>query len=238
MSKNETQQVRKAAFSTLLSQIDSNQPLLLLPLRLETHFREGSFPKYPAPGEKVPSSSASMEWRRELLNEAFSPFDTYIFQKKLAIERTMSELLEQKLAYLLKEYYNYDISAETNALVKEAAVLLPFVSRWRGDFYFVANLLGALRQCQVEVAIDRYSHLDTTICWQPRVRYSVLIPGLTPEEYRERTETMEPLVAFLKEWFIPFDVRCEVNIKEHHPVQGTHGRVTLDYNTEVKNNKE
>ena len=150
----------------------------------------------------------------------------------------MSELLEQKLAYLLKEYYNYDISAETNELVKEAAVLLPFVSRWRGDLYFVANLLGALMQCQVEVAIDRYSHLDTTICWQPRVRYSVLIPGLTPEEYRERTETMEPLVAFLKEWFIPFDVRCEVNIKEHHPVQGTHGRVTLDYNTEVKNNKE
>ena len=115
---------------------------------------------------------------------------------------------------------------------------VPFVSRWRGDLYFVANLLGALMQCQVEVAIDRYSHLDTTICWQPRVRYSVLIPGLTPEEYRERTETMEPLVAFLKEWFIPFDVRCEVNIKEHHPVQGTHGRVTLDYNTEVKNNKE
>ena len=71
MSKNETQQVRKAAFSTLLSQIDSNQPLLLLPLRLETHFREGSFPKYPAPGEKVPSSSAPMEWRRELCVRIF-----------------------------------------------------------------------------------------------------------------------------------------------------------------------
>lgn len=189
-------------------------------------------------GEDSARKFKELEWRRELLNEAFSPFDTYIFQKKLAIEHTMSELLEQKLAYLLKEYYNFDISTETNELVKKAAVLLPFVSRWRGDFYFVANLLGALMHCHVEVAIDRYSHLDTTICWQPRVKYSVLIPGLTPEEYRERTEAMVPLVAFLKEWFIPFDVRCEVKIKEHHPTQGTHGRVTLDYNTEVKNNNE
>lgn len=188
-------------------------------------------------GEDVAKKYKELEWRRELLNEAFSPFDTYIFRKKLAIERQMSELLEQKLAYLLKEYYNFDLSAETNELVKEAAVLLPFISRWRGDLYFVANLLGSLMNCQVEVAIDRYSHMDTTICWQPRVRYFVLIPGLTPEEYRQKTEAMIPLVTFLKEWFIPFDVRCEIKIKEHHPIQ-ENARVTLDYNTEVKNNNE
>ena len=41
MSKTiNTQQAQKSAFSALLSQIDSNQPLLLLPLRLETHFQD------------------------------------------------------------------------------------------------------------------------------------------------------------------------------------------------------
>ena len=112
----------------------------------------------------------------------------------------------------------------------------PFVSRWRGDLNFVANLFGALMDCEVEVSTSRYSHLDSTICWLPRVRFDLLIPGLTPEEYRERMEALEPLARFVREWFVPFDVRCEVKIKEHHPVQGTHGRVTLDYNTEVNSN--
>lgn len=188
-------------------------------------------------GEDVAQKFKELEWRRELLNEAFSPFDTYIFRKKLMIERNTSELLEQKLEYLLKEYFNFDLATETNELVKEAAVLLPFVSRWRGDFSFVANLFGALMNCEVEVSTSRYSHLDSTICWLPRVRFDLLIPGLTPEEYRKRTETMEPLVCFVREWLIPFDVWCEVKIKEHHPIQGTQKRVTLDYNTEVNNNR-
>ena len=186
-------------------------------------------------GEDVAQKFKELEWRRELLNEAFSPFDTYIFRKKLTIERHMSELLDQKLEYLLKEYYNFDLAAETNSLVKEAAVLLPFVSRWRGDFNFVANLLGTLVGCEVEVTTGRYSHLDTTICWLPRVRYDLLIPGLTPEAYRERKEEIEPLVCFIKEWLIPFDVICEVKIKEHHPKVETLGRGTLDYNTEAAN---
>jgi len=184
-------------------------------------------------GEDVTKKYKDLEWRKELLNEAFSPFDTYIFRKKLTIERKMSEMLEQKLDYLLKTYYDVDLAAETNDLVKEAAVILPFVSRWRGDFQFVANLLGALMECEVEVSTGRYSHLDTTICWLPRVRYNLLIPGLTPEAYRERKETLEPLVHFIKEWFIPFDVWCEVKIKEHHPVQGSREVLTLDYDTEL-----
>lgn len=186
-------------------------------------------------GENVAQKFKELEWRRELLNEAFSPFDTYIFRKKLTIERHMSELLDQKLEYLLKEYYNFDMAAESNSLVKEAAVLLPFVSRWRGDFNFVANLLETLVECEVEVSTGRYSHLDTTICWLPRVRYDLLIPDLTPEAYRERKEEIEPLVSFIKEWFIPFDVICEVKIKEHHHIGETLGRVTLDYNTEAVN---
>ena len=58
-------------------------------------------------GEDFSEKYEELEWRRELLNEAFSPFDTYVFRKKLEIERQASELLEQKLSYLLKEYFKY-----------------------------------------------------------------------------------------------------------------------------------
>ena len=184
-------------------------------------------------GEDVAAKYQELEWRRELLNEAFSPFDTYIFRKKLFIERKASELLEQKLEYLLKEYFYFDLAAETNELVKEAATLLPFVSRWRGDFGFISNLLGALMNCEVEMLVTRYSHLDTTICWLPQVRYNLLIPGLTPESYLKCTAELEPLVQFLKEWLIPFDVMCEVKIKEHKDSRAMAVERTLDYNTEL-----
>ena len=155
-------------------------------------------------GEDFAAKYKELEWRRELLNEAFSPFDTYVFLKKLTIERKASELLDQKLTFLLKSYFGFDINKESNALVKEAAILLPFVSRWRGDLGFVANLLGALMNCEVEMTKGRYSHQDTTRNWLP-----------------------------LKEWFVPFEVRCEIDVKEHSQPQNPDGRLTLNYNTEL-----
>lgn len=184
-------------------------------------------------GEDFAAKYKELEWRRELLNEAFSPFDTYVFLKKLTIERKASELLDQKLTFLLKSYFGFDINKESNALVKEAAILLPFVSRWRGDLGFVANLLGALMNCEVEMTKGRYSHQDTTRNWLPVVRYKLLIPGLTAEEFKKMKVDLVPLGDFLKEWFVPFEVRCEIDVKEHSQPQNPEGRLTLNYNTEL-----
>ena len=184
-------------------------------------------------GEDFIEKYEELEWRRELLNEAFSPFDTYIFRKKLEIERLASELLDQKLNYLLKEYFFFDLEAEEDPLVKEAAMLLPFVSRWRGDLGLVGNLLGALMHCEVEIVKGRYSPVDTTRQWLPQVTYKLLIPGLTSASYLELTNALKPLTAFLKEWLIPFDVRCVIEIKQHMVPQNPDGSMTLNYNTEL-----
>ncbi len=178
-------------------------------------------------------STEELEWRIHMLSEAFVPFDSYVFHNKLNIERQVSELLDDKLAYVLREYFGYDIKQETSPLVRDAAVLLPYVSWWRGDFGFIKNLLRSLIHCDVVMTEGRYSHLDTTVCWLPKVRYELLISGLTPEEYRQRNEEIQPLRDFLIEWFIPFDVVCEILIKEHPTVQNPAGSLTLDYNTET-----
>jgi hypothetical protein len=156
-----------------------------------------------------------------------------VFRKKLDIERQASELLDQKLTYLLKEYFNFDIEAEQNDLVKEAAVILPFVSRWRGNLGLVGNILGALMHCEVETIKGRYSPIDTTRLWLPQVTYKLLIPGLTPATYQELAKSLEPLTAFLKEWLIPFDVRCVIEIKQHMVPQKPDGGMMLNYNTEL-----
>ena len=182
-------------------------------------------------GEDFTAKYEELEWRRELLNETFTPYDTYVFRKKLEIERQASELLDQKLSYLLKEYFNFDMESERNNLVKEAAVMLPFVSFLRGDLGMVGNLLGALFQCEVEVVKGRYSSVDTTRAWLPQVTYKLLIPDMTPSSYQEVAKSLEPLAAFLKEWLIPFDVKCMIEIKQHLMPQHPDGSLTLNYNT-------
>ena len=184
-------------------------------------------------GEDFAAKYKELEWRRELLSESFAPFDTYVFRKKLDIERQASELLDQKLTYLLKEYFNFDIEAEQNDLVKEAAVILPFVSRWRGNLGLVGNILGALMHCEVETIKGRYSPIDTTRLWLPQVTYKLLILGLTPATYQELAKSLEPLTAFLKEWLIPFDVRCVIEIKQHMVPQKPDGGVMLNDNAEL-----
>jgi hypothetical protein len=185
-------------------------------------------------GEDVAQKFKELEWRKELLTEAFAPFDTYVFYKKLTIERYTSELLEHKLEYVLKTYFDFDLASEPSPLVREAAVLLPFVNGLRGDFGFISSLLGALMDCEVEHSEGRYSDIDTTLCWLPEVRYRLLIPGLTAEEYRKKTEQLQPLIDFVKEWLIPFEVRCDICIREHPDAAGNpHECLTLNYNTEL-----
>lgn len=186
-------------------------------------------------GEDAAEKFKKIQRRIQLLNEAFLPIDTNAFRQRLIVERQVSELLQNKLTYVLKEYFGIDLDVLEGPLVKEAALMLPYISRSRGDFSIVSALLGALLHCQVRVMTGRYSHTDTTLRWLPRVRFELLIPGLSPEEFRTVNAELQPLRDFICEWFIPFEVKCDIVIKEHHSEQLVNTRLTLDYNMEFKN---
>ena len=186
-------------------------------------------------GEDAAEKFKKIQRRIRLLNEAFLPIDTNAFRQRLFVERQVSELLQNKLTYVLSEYFGIDLEKEESPLVREAALMLPYISRSRGDFGLVGELLGALLHCRVKTMTGRYSQTDTTRRWLPRVRYELLISGLSPEEFRIKNAELEPLRVFIREWFIPFEVKCDILIKEHHSEQQVNTRLTLDYNTELKN---
>ena len=186
-------------------------------------------------GEDAAEKFKKIQRRIRLLNEAFLPIDTNAFRQRLLVERQVSELLQNKLTYVLKEYFGIDLDTVESPLVKEAALMLPYISRSRGDFSLVGALLGALLHCQVHTTTGRYSQTDTTLRWLPRVRFELLIPGLSPEEFRTLNAEVQPLREFICEWFIPFEVKCDIVIKEHHSEQQVNTRLTLDYNMELKN---
>lgn len=172
------------------------------------------------------------EQQMKVLSDAFLPFDTLHFRRQLEVERQVSELLDGKLEYLLKEGFGFDLAAETNPYVREFAVLLPCIRHRRGDFGLVRELLAAVFHCEVGFSERRYSESDSTLSWLPAVRYELFIPGLSPAEFQALYRDVQPLTEFLSEWFMPVEVRLEIVIRQPHSERQP-DTLTLDYNTEI-----
>ena len=184
-------------------------------------------------GEDSAEKFKKLQLRLRLLREAFKPIDTFHFRESIHLEHLIDELLQDKLSYILSTYFGVDLDKIENHYVREAASLLPYVNRHRGDFGFIANLLQTIIKCEVRMSTGRYSHSDTTRSWLPMVRYELVIPGLTPEEFQKMNKELEPLREFLCEWLVPAEVWCQIIIKEYDVPQQTNTRLTLGYNTEV-----
>ena len=175
----------------------------------------------------------ALELQLRVLTEAFLPFDTFSFRRLLRAERMIEELLGDKLTWLLKTYYDFDLEAVENPYVREFAVLLPGIRRWRGDFQLLRNLLASTFHCEVQMLERRFGDDDSTRAWIPEIRYELLIPDLSPEQYGKLHSDILPLRDFLAEWFMPMEVRLEIAVKHHQAAVGINGEMTLDYNTEL-----
>ncbi len=175
-----------------------------------------------------------IEYRLKVLSEAFLPFDTFTFRRHLKVEHGVSDLLRDKWDHILKTCFGFDLKGEKNPYVRTFAVLLPGIRRWRGDFDLLRSLLADVFRCEVKLLERRYSETDSTKAWLPEVRYELLIPDLSPEEFRTLQADILPLRDFLSEWFVPLDVRLEIIAKHHGASAGLNGQLTLDYNTELE----
>lgn len=171
--------------------------------------------------------------KEELLKELFKPVDTLAFRTRLHLEEQVSQLLSDKLALLLERYLGYDLTREENPYVRKVAPLLLFVSRLRGDFGFIRNLLAQLFECEVRMKIGRYAWEEGSECSQPSVEYELIVPDLTVETYRDWDQQIDPLREFIAEWFIPFDTRCSIELKSPQQPFVLGDRMILGYNTEL-----
>ena len=93
-------------------------------------------------GDDVKERYDEIHRRVRLLEDAFLPFDTFYFRRCLVAERQVSELLNRKLEFILKKFFDFDLAAESDPYVKEAAVLLPYVNNWKGNLDFIRLLLA------------------------------------------------------------------------------------------------
>lgn len=145
----------------------------------------------------------------------------------------MSQLLDDKVSYLLKKFYHLDLSQEQNPYIKFLSVLLPYISKLRANFGLMRDLLQTLVGCEVEMNTGRYSEKDSTRYWLPWLKYDLLIDNLTNPQYNELRQDILGLEKFITEWFMPFDVKCSLRLKQHGYPRKVEENLTLDYNTEL-----
>lgn len=175
----------------------------------------------------------AMQQRIALLREAFTPIDTNIFRRRLYIESEITELLNSQIDHLLKAYLGYDRSQENNPYIKTLSVILPYVSKLRGNTFFMKDLLSTILNCEVEMKTGRYSEKDNTRYWLPWIKYELMMANLTAKEYKEQSQQIKELEAFINHWFMPFDTHCSLSIKHHGEAFKPENNLILDYNTEL-----
>ena len=173
--------------------------------------------------------------RRNLLTDAFSPLDNFNFRERLHLEKQVSSILYDKVKIILQDYFGINPDGEKDPLVRKLMMWLPFISDYRGDLHFVKMLLKKLLECEVELDLShRFSESDSSRVWLPEARYTAVIPGLDVEGFRGNLERFSPLVTFIREWFIPFDVNFVLDIRPHGSSERGAWEEILDYNCELQ----
>ena len=182
--------------------------------------------------EPQPSGEQINE-RRRLMLDMFNAIDTFTFRRRLQVEQQVSELLEQKLSYVLQTYFRYDLSTAPNTYVRDLAMMLPFVHSLRGDLQLVRNLLASIFDCHVNLRRRCYSESDSTRCWLPMIDYELIIPDLTQQDYEQLMLELTPVEQFIREWLLPFEAQCSITIRWHDAAPDTPTGRLLDYNTRL-----
>ena len=184
-------------------------------------------------GEDFERKYEALKKEKELLRELFKPVDTLSFRFRLHLEREASGLCGDKIALLLKRYFDYDLSREENPYIRKCAPLLLAVSRLRANYGFIRHLLKHLFECEVLMKKRRYCWEEGTQSSQPAITYQLVIPDLDAAGYASLNRQIAPFREFLCEWFIPFDTYCSISVKQPGYPFVLGRRLLLNYNTEI-----
>lgn len=169
--------------------------------------------------------------RIAMLTEAFLPIDSIMFRKTLKIEKFFGDILERKISTLLKTVFGIDYDTITNPLVRDAAILLPYVRESRGDVQGVRKMLEAITQCPVEMKLGRWSERDNTMAWLPFVHYFVVRDGLTSRDYLREMEYIRELESFVMEHWMSAEVVMKIDLITH---KVNRDEMILNYSAELK----
>lgn len=163
---------------------------------------------------------------KRALQAFFRPFDTILFENNLMLEECINDYSENIDEKLIQFYFGIDLEKEKNPLIRQIAPFVLKASEIRGDFDKMQKLLEVLFKRKVELLFVEKSALIT-------VQFIIHIPQLTTEKYKERMTLLGEFFAFFSEYFLPFDMNYDYQIKDKNQVFRLGENLILDYNTQI-----
>lgn len=187
--------------------------------------------------------SSVQEDRKEMerLCEVFTAVDNVRFQGKLEYESYFAELHRDKVPFLLKFIYGYELSSQDDEYVRRVAHLILHRDIIKGDLPLIKEILSSLLECEVNLERGEYYENRWAQSAVPQAIYRLEFADLTPDHYLDLQRRLNPLFEFMREWFIPIDLMVEFRIVDFATkatsTEATSTGVILGYNTKITNNK-
>lgn len=171
-------------------------------------------------------SYEEMTRRLRLLRETFRPLDTVLFRHSMKLEGATAKLLSDKLDFLLKTFYDFDLKKIQNPYIKALAPLLLNVTEFRGNFELLKYYIGKATGWPTTMKISQWSDTDTSLAPIPYLEYNLNIRGLG-QNYEASAQEIQELEDFIRERFIPAYMQFKINIVTDSDLDSP---LMLDYN--------
>ncbi|MCF0166738.1 MAG: hypothetical protein HUJ89_06240 [Bacteroidales bacterium] len=172
-----------------------------------------------------------MSRRVQVLKEACVPIDTFLFRESMIIENRLQENMDIYWDAFVQAIFDVDVQGIENPLIRNFARMLPFVEELRGDYRAIAKLLGYMLDRPVSLKDSVYSMDEAVGNIYPELIFRVEAPGLDEEQFRELYELVHPLQDFIKEYYVDFNVRFSIEIRDTREAGATEkDEKLIDYN--------
>jgi hypothetical protein len=159
---------------------------------------------------------------KENIELFFQPFDTEHFKRSLELEKKLNEIVERGNGIFIDNFLE---KPETdNKYIIRTAAILPFVSRLRGNFALLRDILQNVFSAE-KVEINEIAPLFK--------RFIIHKKGLSKEEYLAMDDDLSPFFDFFGQWFLPVGMEYDYRIKDYTQPFTLGNTLLLDYNTHL-----
>ena len=191
-------------------------------------FNENQLKKESKPYFDFEKEHAEMVKQKKAILSFFSPFDTEYFKLSLELEKSLNKIAVKGNHIFINLLEIEPEIGVKNEYISKIKVLLPFVSQIRGNHLLIVDIIkNVLSAEKIEVEEKGAFHK----------RFIIHKEGLSKEEYRLMDEGLIDFFNFLRQWFLPVEVKYDYRIKDYKNSFTLGTTLLLDYNTHFKYGK-
>ena len=162
--------------------------------------------------------------RLDRIKTVFLPFDSVYFNHSLDLEKTINDTLYDKTRMLLRDIVGTDFSDNACPYVRAMAPFVLQAAKLRGDYRSLCGLMTCILGYKTEYQMKKN-----------RVRFIVNRLDLDKTGFLAYFDELKPFFAFVEEWFVPFELRCEYKVRDYERGSCFSGsnKLLLDYNANM-----